>query len=270
MKKGFEGGKDVRIMLVGDVVGRAGRRAFRTITPRLRAERKVDVVIVNGENSAGGKGFTRKALDELYAGGADIVTSGNHVWDKKDVFAFIDEDPFLVRPANYPEGTPGQGYCIFPFKAVNIAVMNLSGRSFMPALDCPFQKADNILEEIEGKADIIVLDFHAETTSEKLAMAHYMDGRVDIVVGTHTHVQTADEQILPAGTAYITDLGMVGARSSILGVRTDLVIQKFRTGMPVRFEMAEGAAEYAAVIADVDPNGRSPGAIERILIREEE
>ena len=200
MKKGFEGGKDVRIMLVGDVVGRAGRRAFRTITPRLRAERKVDVVIVNGENSAGGKGFTRKALDELYAGGADIVTSGNHVWDKKDVFAFIDEDPFLVRPANYPEGTPGQGYCIFPFKAVNIAVMNLSGRSFMPALDCPFQKADNILAEIEGKADIIVLDFHAETTSEKLAMAHYMDGRVDSVVEEalpqSAHDQLCDRLVL--------------------------------------------------------------------------
>jgi putative metallophosphoesterase len=214
-------------MLVGDVVGRAGRRAFRTITPRLRLEHRIDVVIVNGENSAGGKGFTRKALDELYSGGADIVTAGNHVWDKKDVFAFIDEEPFLVRPANYPEGTPGKGYCIFPFKAANIAVLNLSGRSFMPALDCPFQKADEILGEIEGQVDVIVLDFHAETTSEKLAMGYYLDGRVDIVVGTHTHVQTADAQILPRGTAYITDLGMVGPYDSILGVRTDIVIQKF-------------------------------------------
>lgn len=260
----------MRIMLVGDVVGRAGRRAFRKITPQLRLERKIDVVIVNGENVAGGKGFTRKALDELYAGGADVVTSGNHVWDKKDVFAFVDEEPFLVRPANYPEGTPGKGYCIFPFKAANIAVLNLSGRSFMPTLDCPFQKADEVLAEIEGRADIIVLDFHAETTSEKLAMGHYLDGRVGIVVGTHTHVQTADAQILPEGTAYITDLGMVGPHDSILGVRTDIVIQKFRTGMPVRFEMAEGAAEYAAVIVDIDPSLGCAEKIERILIREQD
>lgn len=259
----------MRIMLVGDVVGRAGRRAFRTITPQLRSEKSVDVVIVNGENSAGGKGFTRKALDELYAGGADVVTAGNHVWDKKDVFAFVDDEPFLVRPANYPDGTPGKGYCIFPFKAANIAVMNLSGRSFMPALDCPFQKVDEILAEIGGQADVVVLDFHAETTSEKLAMGHYLDGRADIVVGTHTHVQTADEQILPGGTAYITDLGMVGAHDSILGVRKEIVIQKFRTGMPVRFDMAEGAAEYAAVIVDIEPNGRRAPQIERILLREE-
>ena len=260
----------MRIMLVGDVVGRAGRRAFRKITPQLRLERKIDVVIVNGENVAGGKGFTRKALDELYAGGADVVTSGNHVCDKKDVFAFVDEEPFLVRPANYPEGTPGKGYCIFPFKTANIAVLNLSGRSFMPTLDCPFQKADEMLAEIEGRADIIVLDFHAETTSEKLAMGHYLDGRVGIVVGTHTHVQTADAQILPEGTAYITDLGMVGPHDSILGVRTDIVIQKFRTGMPVRFEMAEGAAEYAAVIVDIDPPLGRAEKIERILIREQD
>ena len=259
----------MRIMLVGDVVGRAGRRAFRTITPQLRSEKSIDVVIVNGENSAGGKGFTRKALDELYAGGADVVTAGNHVWDKKDVFAFVDDEPFLVRPANYPDGTPGKGYCIFPFKAANIAVMNLSGRSFMPALDCPFQKADEILAEIGGQADVVVLDFHAETTSEKLAMGHYLDGRADIVVGTHTHVQTADEQILPGGTAYITDLGMVGAHDSILGVRKEIVIQKFRTGMPVRFDMAEGAAGYAAVIVDIEPNGRRARQIERILLREE-
>ena len=258
----------MRIMLVGDVVGRAGRRAFRTITPQLRSEKSVDVVIVNGENSAGGKGFTRKALDELYAGGADVVTAGNHVWDKKDVFAFVDDEPFLVRPANYPDGTPGKGYCIFPFKAANIAVMNLSGRSFMPALDCPFQKADEILAEIGGQADVVVLDFHAETTSEKLAMGHYLDGRADIVVGTHTHVQTADEQILPGGTAYITDLGMVGAHDSILGVRKEIVIQKFRTGMPVRFDMAGGAVECAAVIVDIEPNGRRARQIERILLRE--
>ena len=148
--------------------------------------------------------------------------------------------------------------------------MNLSGRSFMPPMDCPFQKADEILAALEDQADIIVLDFHAETTSEKLAMAHYLDGRADIVVGTHTHVQTADARILPGGTAYITDLGMVGAQNSVLGVRTDLVIQKFRTGMPVRFDMAEGPAEYAAVIVDIDPAGQRPASIESLLLREAE
>ena len=260
----------MRILIVGDVVGHAGRRAFRTFTPRLRAERGIDVVIVNGENSAGGKGYTRKALDELYAGGADIVTSGNHVWDKKEVFSFVDDEPFLIRPANYPEGAPGKGFCIFPAKTASIGVMNLSGRSFMPPMDCPFQKADEILAALEDQVDIIVLDFHAETTSEKLAMAHYLDGRADIVVGTHTHVQTADARILPGGTAYITDLGMVGAQNSVLGVRTDLVIQKFRTGMPVRFDMAEGPAEYAAVIVDIDPAGQHPASIEPLLLREAE
>lgn len=258
----------MRIMLVGDVVGRTGRRAFRTHTPRLRAEQKIDIVIVNGENAAGGKGYTRKALDELYAGGADIVTSGNHVWDKKEVFSFIEDEPFLVRPANYPEGTPGQGYCIFPLKAHSIAVINLSGRSFMPPLDCPFQKMEEILCAVEGKADFVILDFHAETTSEKLAMGYAFDGRAGIIVGTHTHVQTADAQILPGGTAYITDLGMVGVHASILGVRSDLVIKKFRTGMPVRFEMAEGPAEYAAVIVDVDCQMKAT-AIERVMIYED-
>ncbi|EFR40932.1 putative metallophosphoesterase [Selenomonas sp. oral taxon 137 str. F0430] len=175
-----------------------------------------------------------------------------------------------MRPANYPEGTPGQGYCIFPFKARNIAVMNLSGRSFMPPMDCPFQKAEELIAEIGDRADIFVLDFHAETTSEKLAMGYYLDGRADVVVGTHTHVQTADERILPHGTAYITDLGMVGVQDSILGVRTDLVLRKFLSGMPVRFEMAEGAAEYAAVIVDIDDVQRRRTTIERVLIRDEQ
>ena len=166
----WDGGCILKIMLVGDVIGHAGRRAFRKITPKLREEKGIDVVIVNGENSAGGKGFTRKSLDELYRGGADIVTSGNHVWDKKDVLEFIDREPFLIRPANYPEGTPGRGWCSYPFKAKNIGVMNLSGRAFMPPLDCPFQKVEDLLHEMKEECDIIFLDFHAETTSEKIAM----------------------------------------------------------------------------------------------------
>ena len=259
----------MRVMLVGDVIGRPGRRAFRKYVQQLRREKAVDVVIANGENSAAGKGLTRTSLDELYSGGADIVTTGNHVWDKKDVLEFIDQEPFLIRPANYPEGTPGKGYCLYPFKAKTIGVMNLSGRSFMPALDCPFQKVDALLQEIRKQCDIIFLDFHAETTSEKMAMGWYLDGRVNGVVGTHTHIQTADERILPRGTAYITDLGMVGPWNSVLGVQTDKIIYKFTTGMPVRFEVeAEGPQVFSAVIVEIDDKSNQTLGIERILLTE--
>ena len=259
----------MRVMLVGDVIGRPGRRAFRKYVQQLRREKAVDVVIANGENSAAGKGLTRTSLDELYSGGADIVTTGNHVWDKKDVLEFIDQEPFLIRPANYPDGTPGKGYCLYPFKAKTIGVMNLSGRSFMPALDCPFQKVDALLHEIQKQCDIIFLDFHAETTLEKMAMGWYLDGRVNGVVGTHTHIQTADERILPKGTAYITDLGMVGPWNSVLGVQTDKIIYKFTTGMPVRFEVeAEGPQVFSAVIVEIDDKSNQTLGIERILLTE--
>lgn len=256
----------MRVMLTGDVVGRPGRRAFREYTPRLRKEKGIDLVIVNGENSAGGKGITRSSLEELYSGGADIVTSGNHIWDKKEVLELIDSEPFLLRPANYPEGTPGKGACVYPFKAKNIGVLNLSGRAFMPALDCPFRKADLLLRELEGECDIVFLDFHAETTSEKMAMGWYLDGRVNGVVGTHTHVQTADARILPQGTAYITDLGMVGPWNSVLGVATDKILDKFLTGMPARFDLADGPNAYSAVIIDIDDRTNATTGIERILL----
>ncbi|MBR0284238.1 MAG: TIGR00282 family metallophosphoesterase, partial [Selenomonadaceae bacterium] len=237
-------------------------------TPKLRQERQIDVVVVNGENSAGGKGITRKSLDELYHGGADIVTSGNHVWDKKDVLEFIDREPFLVRPANYPEGAPGKGSCIYPFRSKNIGVMNLSGRTFMPVLDCPFQKAEELLRELTPVCDVLILDFHAEATSEKMAMGWYLDGRVNCIVGTHTHIQTADERILPGGTAYITDLGMVGSWNSVLGVCTDIVIDKFTKALPVRFDLANGPNVYSAVILEIDDVSNKTTAIERVLIKE--
>jgi len=259
----------LRVMLVGDVIGRPGRRAFREYVQKLRKEKKIDVVIANGENSAAGKGLTRTSLDELYSGGADIITTGNHVWDKKDVMEFIDSEPFLIRPANYPEGTPGKGYCLYPFKAKTIGVMNLSGRTFMPALDCPFQKAEELLKEMQGQCDLIFLDFHAETTSEKMALGFYLDGRITGLVGTHTHIQTADERILPRGTAYITDLGMVGPWNSVLGVRTDNIIYKFTTGLPVRFEVEdEGPRVFSAVIVETDDKTNQAVGIERILITE--
>ena len=255
-------------MLVGDVIGNPGRRAFREHTPRLRKEYGIDVVIVNGENSAGGKGITRKSLDELYQGGADVITSGNHVWDKKDVLEFIDMEPFLLRPANYPVGVPGKGCCVYPFRAKNIGIMNLSGRVFMPALDCPFQKVEELLRELKPQCDVLLLDFHAEATSEKAAMAWYLNGRVNGVVGTHTHIQTADERILPGGTAFITDLGMVGPVDSILGVQTDIIIRKFTEGMPVRFELASGPNVYSALVIDIDDDTNRTVGLERILFYE--
>ncbi len=259
----------MRVMLTGDVVGRGGRRAFREITPQLRREKHIDVVIVNGENSAHGKGYTRTSLDELYQGGADVVTSGNHVWDKKDVLEFIDREPFLIRPANYPEGVPGKGYCIFPWKAKNIGVMNLSGRVFMPELDDPFQKVEELLREMKSECDLLFLDFHAEATSEKMAMGWYLDGRVNAVVGTHTHIQTADARILPQGTAYITDLGMVGPWNSVLGVKVENILYKFTTGMPTRFEVAEGPNVYSALIVDIDESTNRTTGIERIMLTDE-
>ncbi len=254
----------MRIMAVGDVVGRSGRRAFCKHTPKLKSEKNIDIVIVNGENAAHGKGLTYDTFMELLSGGADIVTSGNHIWDNRDVMRVINQEPFLIRPANYPEGVPGKGFCIYPHRDKNIGVLNLSGRTFMPALDCPFSKAMEIVRRLKMDCDIILLDFHAEATSEKMAMGFYLDGKVTAVWGTHTHVQTADERTLPKGTAYITDLGMVGALDSILGVKPEPVIEKFLTEMPVKFDVAEGPCIYNGVILDIDNRGNYVTDIERI------
>lgn len=259
----------MKILMVGDVIGRPGRKAFAKYTKQLKKEYNIDMVIVNGENSAGGKGVSQKSLSELYAGGADVVTTGNHVWDNREIYEFVDREPYLVRPANYPVGAPGKGYCIFPYRAKNIAVINMSGRAFMPQMDCPFQKVEEILHEIGDEADIIVLDFHAETTSEKMAMGFYLDGRVQIVAGTHTHIQTADDRILPQGTAYITDLGMTGPWNSILGVESDIIIKHFTTCMPVRHEVAKGTCVYSGLLVEIDDKTNAPVYVQRIMIREE-
>ena len=256
--------------MVGDVIGRPGRAAFAQYTPRLRREEGLDLVVVNGENAAEGRGLTRKTLDELLLGGADVVTSGNHIWDKKDVMGFIDDEPYLLRPANYPEGVPGKGACVYPVRGRNVGVMNLSGRAFMPALDCPFQRAEELLRSFSGECGVVLLDFHAEATSEKLAMGWYLDGRGTAVVGTHTHVQTADERILPGGTAYITDLGMVGPQNSVIGFKTDSVLKKTTTGMPARFEVADGPVVYSAALLTIDDATGRASAIERVQIREEQ
>lgn len=256
----------MRILAVGDVVGRSGRRAFCSYTPQLKVEKNIDIVVVNGENAAHGRGLTYGTFMELLSGGADIVTSGNHIWDNRDVMKIIDQEPFLLRPANYPDGTPGKGYCIYPYRAKNIGVINLSGRAFMSDIDCPFAKAEEILREIKRKCDIIVLDFHAEATSEKLAMGFYLDGKVNAVWGTHTHVQTADLRILPQGTAYITDLGMVGPYDSVLGIRPEVIIEKFLRAMPVKFEIEDKPCTciYCGIVIDIDDGNNEVVNVERI------
>ena len=254
----------MKILIVGDVVGRSGRRSFSTHTAKLKQDKNIDIVIVNGENSAGGKGITLESFNELLAGGADIVTTGNHVWDNKGVYEIIDREPFLIRPANYPEGAPGKGFCIYPYRAKNIGVMNLSGRAFMSMMDCPFNKALEIIKELQRECDIIILDFHAEATSEKSAMGFFLDGKISVVVGTHTHVQTADARILPNGTAYITDLGMVGSLNSILGVTAENIIEKFLTARPVKFEVAKSPCVYCGLIVEFDDASNKVLSIERI------
>ncbi len=258
----------MRILMVGDVIGRPGRAAFAKYTPKIRREQGVDLVVVNGENAAEGRGLTRKTLDELLLGGADIVTSGNHIWDKKEILGFIDDEPYLLRPGNYPVGVPGKGACVYPLRGMNIGVMNLSGRAFMQELDCPFQRGEELLRELSEECSVVLLDFHAETTSEKQAMGWYMDGRITALVGTHTHVQTADEHILPKGTAYISDLGMVGAENSVIGFKPEGVLSKMTTGMPARFEVADGPTVYSAVLLTIDNGTGKASGIERILIRD--
>lgn len=237
----------MNILFIGDVVGRPGRSYLAKNLPRLVKDNDIDFTVVNGENSAGGVGITKSTYDELLGMGVDMITLGNHSWAKKEIFDFIEESDRLVRPANYPKGTPGKGYRIAEKNGKRIAVINLCGRVYMDCIECPFRTVDEILEDITGKADIIIVDFHAEATSEKLAMGWYLDGRVKAVLGTHTHVQTSDERVLPGGTAYITDTGMTGPRDSILGVDKDIVIRKFITGMPARFEIASGESLLGAV-----------------------
>lgn len=242
----------MKILAVGDIVGEDGVEKFRTIVPKIKKEEKIDFVIVNGENSAGGMGITEKLFKKMITAGADVVTMGNHTWGKKDIFNFID-DPKLIRPANYPKGVVGKGYGIYKCKNKNIAVINLIGRTNMNVLsENPFIVISDILEEIKEKADIIILDFHAEATAEKIAMGYYLDGKIDAFFGTHTHVQTADEKILPKGTAYITDIGMTGPKISVIGMDYNASIKRFVTTLPEKYKLANSECELNGCIFDYD------------------
>lgn len=259
----------MRILFIGDVVGRSGRNMVTEYTSKLKQKYKPTITIVNGENAAGGKGITEKIYKRFLDDGVQVVTLGNHAWANREVFEFIDRAKLLVRPANYPEGTPGRGYTYVKVNDIEIAVINIMGRTFLDQLDCPFRKMDIILEEVRKRTPFIFVDFHAEATSEKQAMGWYLDGRVSAVIGTHTHVQTSDERILPKGTAFLTDVGMTGPYDGILGVEKDAVLKKFVTMLPVRFEVASGREQLSAVIVDIDSKTGLATSVERILINDD-
>jgi metallophosphoesterase (TIGR00282 family) len=258
----------VRILFVGDIVGKPGRRILARMLPSLRREHSIDFVIANGENSAGGFGITRETFDEILAAGVDVVTGGNHTWHAREVFALLDSDLRLLRPANYPPGTPGRGSGVFGLPPAQsgaaVAVLNLEGRIFMDPLDSPFRVGWEQAERLREETPVVVVDMHAEATSEKMALAWYLDGRVSTVVGTHTHVQTADERILPGGTAFISDVGMTGPRDSVIGMAREDVLQRFLTLLPARFDVAKGPAQLNAILLDIDPGTGRARAIQRV------
>jgi len=250
--------------MIGDVVGRPGRRAVRDNLADVRDSFKISFVVANAENVAGGNGITRETAGELFGYGVDALTGGNHIWDKKESFDFIAEETRLIRPANYPPGVPGIGYNVFSVGDFKVGVVNLCGRVFMPELDCPFRKAEEVLSALREVTPIIVVDFHAEATSEKMAFGWFVDGRVTAVFGTHTHVQTADERILPGGTAYITDVGMTGPRDGVIGFKRDPIVTKYLTQLPRRFEVTSGPCQFDACIVTVDPATGKALDIQRI------
>lgn len=251
----------MNVLMLGDIFGRPGRKIVTEYLPELKERFQPELVVANGENAAGGFGLTRKVAEELFALGIDVLTSGNHIWDQKDMLTYIGEEARILRPANYPPGVPGTSVFIHRGQDCVIAVLNLMGRVFMADYDCPFRTTDQLLEGLPEDVTHVLVDFHAEATSEKVAFARYLDGRVSAVVGTHTHVATADEQIMPKGTAYVTDLGMCGPIHGILGVEPDVVIEKFLTQLPTRFSVAKGPSILTGVVITLKNDGTAEGIV---------
>jgi hypothetical protein len=255
----------MKLLFIGDVVGSPGRQVLEAALPALREEHAPDWLVVNGENSAGGLGVTPKTARAFFEMGADAITLGNHAYRHRDAYSYLDDEPRIVRPANYVKGNPGRGHTVVEKNGARLGVVNLSGTVFMKAARSPFTEVDSILEELDGRADHVLVDFHAEATSEKVAMGWHVDGRVTACVGTHTHVPTADARVLPGGTAYVSDVGMTGARDSVIGVRSEQALESFRTQMPVRFETADDNPWVNAVLIEGRPDGLA-ASIEQLLV----
>ncbi|HRY38820.1 MAG TPA: TIGR00282 family metallophosphoesterase [Smithellaceae bacterium] len=258
----------MKILFIGDIVGKPGRRAVQEILPSLIGNREIDLVIANCENAAAGFGITRDVVEELYDAHIDILTSGNHIWDKKEVLGFIEDYETLLRPANYPGIVPGKGSVLMPTAAGDyVGVLNLAGRIFMQPIDCPFVTAKKEIVRLKAKTNVIIVDMHAEATSEKKALGWYLDGEVSAVLGTHTHVQTADDEVLSGGTAYISDVGMTGPFDSVIGIKKDTIIEKFLTQVPNKFDVAKGDIRLQGVLMDIDTQSGRANAIERISVK---
>ncbi|MFC1807499.1 TIGR00282 family metallophosphoesterase [Candidatus Omnitrophota bacterium] len=258
----------MRVLLIGDITGSPGRKIVKSKIKELQKPEGIDFIIANAENAAGGSGVTEPIAEELFSYGIDVITTGDHIWKKKEVAEYISGEARLLRPANYPPEAPGFGCGVFKTKSgVEVGVINLLGRVFMEPIECPFRKAAECIKKIKEKTSLIFVDFHAEATSEKIAMGWYLDGKVSCVFGTHTHVQTADEKILPKGSAYITDLGMAGPFDSVIGRKKEQILERFITQMPVRFQMAEENVQMHGAIVDVDEKTRKATAIKRIQVK---
>jgi len=261
----------MNVLMVGDIVARPGRRVLVDNLAKIQCQHEIDFTVVNIENAAGGFGITRKILQEFHDLPIDVMTSGNHIWDKREALEFIDMHPDLLRPHNYPANTPGSGWFIKNAgNGLRIGVLNIMGQAFMhPVLDSPFANVDQLLAEVSEAVDVVLVDFHAEATSEKIAMGWHLDGRVTAVVGTHTHVPTADERVLPGGTAYITDLGMTGCYDSVIGSNTEAVLQRMVHKMQIRLEPATGKADLCGVLIDVNESTGLARSIERIRVKQD-
>ena len=255
----------MKILFIGDIVGEPGRKAVSNLLPGLRERHALDFVIANGENSAGGNGITPAIAGELFSAGVDVITSGDHLWDQKSVIELLHHEPRFLRPLNYPAGTPGSGANIFQVRNLPpVAVLNAQGRTFMPPLENPFARANEEVDRLRAQTKIIFVDFHAEATSEKIAFARYLDGRASAVVGTHTHVQTADEQIFPGGTAYLSDAGFTGPQDGVLGRELEPVLKKFLTAMPQRFDVAKNNVQLNGAVVRIDDGSGKAVSIQRI------
>jgi metallophosphoesterase (TIGR00282 family) len=257
----------MRILFIGDIVGKAGRQAVEGLLERILADHRIDFTVANGENAAGGMGITPAIASDFLDLGVDVLTSGNHIWAKKEIVPFLDEEERLLRPANYPNGVSGRGTGIFPLgNGKKVGVLNLEGRVFMRNLECPFRVGEKEVEKLKEQTPIILVDFHAEATSEKVALSWFLNGKVSAVVGTHTHVQTADEKILSGGTAYITDAGMTGPLASVIGIRRQIALERFLTQVPIKFDVATEEIELQGVILEVDEQTGKSRSIERIRV----